>query len=209
MRKHIKAVHESHKDFKCVPCGKSFTEAGTLRKHIKTVHEGLKDFKCDSCDRSFSCSTHLRRHIEKIHEKIFSCDHCDNKQFMSKQDLEDHIDEFHDEFRCPKCGKCFKNKFKLEIHVRNKHTKLKYKCDYDLCEKSFSSYGDLKEHRDDVHKLDAKKFGCKFCQKSFNVKRYLDDHIRITHEEHKFECEECKYCPFNHIPSFCTVRQKI
>ena len=40
MRRHIKAVHESHKDFKCKSCEKSFTSAGSVRGHIKNIHKG-------------------------------------------------------------------------------------------------------------------------------------------------------------------------
>ena len=33
---------------------KSFTQACNLRKHIKTIHEGHKDYKCEFCEKSFS-----------------------------------------------------------------------------------------------------------------------------------------------------------
>ena len=195
-------VGEDPKPFKCNLCKWKGRKKKFLDKHINRVHEGLKDFKCDSCDRSFTCSTRLRRHNEKIHEKIFTCDFC-GKCLDSKQNLEVHINEFHDEFKCDKCAKCFKNKFKLAVHIKNKHTKLKYKCDYDSCEKSFSSMADLKDHREAEHKDDAKKFSCQFCQKSFNVKRYLDDHIRITHEGNRFDCDECGKS-FAHLKTLTT-----
>ena len=48
LMKHIKTVHEGHKDHKCESCGKSFSEAGALKKHIHTTHKRLRDHKCCS-----------------------------------------------------------------------------------------------------------------------------------------------------------------
>ena len=45
LKKHIRIVHEGHKDYKCESCGKSFSEAGSLKIHINTIHEGQKDHK--------------------------------------------------------------------------------------------------------------------------------------------------------------------
>ena len=42
LRNHIKAIHEGHKDYKCVACGKSFNQSISLNLHMKTVHEGQK-----------------------------------------------------------------------------------------------------------------------------------------------------------------------
>ena len=43
----LKTVNKEPKVHKCDPCGKLFTAACSLIKHIKTIHEGHKDFKCD------------------------------------------------------------------------------------------------------------------------------------------------------------------
>ena len=40
--------------FKYDSCVKLFTHVGNVRRHIKTVHEGHKDSKCDSYGKSFS-----------------------------------------------------------------------------------------------------------------------------------------------------------
>ena len=48
--RHLKTVHESHKDYKCESCGKSFSSADNLKKHIQyIIHEGHKDYKCELC----------------------------------------------------------------------------------------------------------------------------------------------------------------
>ena len=64
MRRHIKTVHEGHKDFKCKSCIKPFTLAGCLRAHIKNIHKGHKDFKCDSVNdfdiNNFPHESHLK-----------------------------------------------------------------------------------------------------------------------------------------------------
>ena len=44
MKKHIHTIHEGNKDYKCISCGKLFSQAGSLNKHTCTqqVFEGYK-----------------------------------------------------------------------------------------------------------------------------------------------------------------------
>ena len=78
MKRHIHTIHESHKDYRCESCGKSFTQVGSLNKHIHTVHEGHKDHKCESCDKSFIDARTLKNHIDT---------HCQESQENVEQDI--------------------------------------------------------------------------------------------------------------------------
>ena len=62
MRRHIKTVHEGHKDFKCKSCIKPFTLAGCLRGHIKNIHKGHKHF-------NFSNVTHVENYWYQTHSQ--------------------------------------------------------------------------------------------------------------------------------------------
>ena len=42
------------KIFKCIDCGKGYSQKGNLNRHIESVHEGMKLFKCNDCDAAFS-----------------------------------------------------------------------------------------------------------------------------------------------------------
>ena len=49
MRRHIKTVHEGHKDFKCKSSERSFTYTGSVSGHIKNILKGHKhDFPHES-----------------------------------------------------------------------------------------------------------------------------------------------------------------
>ena len=67
MRKHIRTIHEDHRDYKCEFCTKSFSRADHLMKHIHSFHKGNKDHKCESCGKSFSTTSYLKQHIHTIH----------------------------------------------------------------------------------------------------------------------------------------------
>ena len=68
LKKHIRTIHEGHKDYKCESCGKSFSHANQLMRHIHGIHEDLIDYKCESCSKSFSYARHLKKHAQKTHE---------------------------------------------------------------------------------------------------------------------------------------------
>ena len=70
LKKHVEAVHEGIKTFKCSVCDvefannynpqiqewyiSSFANKQNLKKHVETVHEGIKPFKCSICDVKFA-----------------------------------------------------------------------------------------------------------------------------------------------------------
>ena len=46
-----------------------FTAAGNLKRHIKSIHDGHKDQNCDICSKSFSTKPQLTKHIKGAHNK--------------------------------------------------------------------------------------------------------------------------------------------
>ena len=45
LKKHVEAVHEGIKPFKCSVCDVKFANKQNLKKHIETIYEGIKSFK--------------------------------------------------------------------------------------------------------------------------------------------------------------------
>ena len=53
LKKHISAIHNGYKGYKCGSCSKAFSQESNLKRHVHTVHEGKKDHNCELCDKSF------------------------------------------------------------------------------------------------------------------------------------------------------------
>ena len=68
LKKHVSAVHERKKQFKCGICDASFGLKSSLNRHVATVHEERKMFKCDICNATFGQKGHMNLHIAKVHE---------------------------------------------------------------------------------------------------------------------------------------------
>ena len=65
-----------------------------------------------------------------------------------------------------------------------------FKC--ELCEKSFTTKGNLKTHVEKVHE-GKKPIKCGFCEETFEQKVTLNKHIVSVHEEKKvFNCNLCQ-----------------
>ena len=55
----IMSLHQGENQ--CFICGESFKQKGYLRRHINAVHEKKKPYKCNKCPKGFITKDHLKR----------------------------------------------------------------------------------------------------------------------------------------------------
>ncbi|XP_022316493.2 uncharacterized protein LOC111120106 [Crassostrea virginica] len=96
---------------------------------------------------------------------------------------------------CPHCEETFTKEALFVIHV-SEHTGVKpYICEVAECQKGFMSKFKLERHRL-IHTC-PRSHKCLYCDKSFNRKDHLKNHM-VTHDPNKkrWVCEECgkEYC---------------
>ena len=98
LNKHINAIHEKIKPFKCDLCDYACSQKSSMNSHKKHVHEGFK-FTCDSCDKQFSSRRNLTAHVEGYHNKNkdsnIYCDPCD-KFYATPASFQQHVESVHE-----------------------------------------------------------------------------------------------------------------
>lgn len=111
----------------CDACSKSFKKPIDLRRHIDAVHEKKRPFKCfnERCGKSFSLKCTRDRHQEthKNERKLVTCELC-SKVLSSLSSLEFHM-RIHQNLRPHKCNECtstFRTPGNLKSHLRT-HSK--------------------------------------------------------------------------------------
>ncbi|XP_040287125.1 gastrula zinc finger protein XlCGF26.1-like [Bufo bufo] len=90
-------------------------------------------------------------------------------------------------FPCPECGKCFKYKNSLSIHIKTHTGERSLSC--SECGKSFIHRRSLLDHRR-IH-TGEKPFPCSECGKRFRHKVGLLSHQRTHTGEKPYGCSEC------------------
>ena len=93
LKRHVLAVHEGIKRFKCNHCGKKYFEKKRLNGHIKKDHDKIRDEKCIQCGKLYFSKDVLNQHIKNIH-KQFSCHICD-QNFPTNANLGQHLNMKH------------------------------------------------------------------------------------------------------------------
>uniref|UniRef100_A0A665VZ67 PR domain zinc finger protein 10 n=1 Tax=Echeneis naucrates TaxID=173247 RepID=A0A665VZ67_ECHNA len=120
----------------------------------------------------------------------FKCTHC-GKAFREKDKLDQHL-RVHGRdafsFSCHICSKSFMSDSALEDHLLVHTENRSYSC--LLCPESFERLDLLKDHVV-VHAVDG-CFTCPSCKKKFTDFIQVKKHIRCFHSEKIFQCPDCE-----------------
>uniref|UniRef100_A0A452RXC8 PR domain zinc finger protein 10 n=1 Tax=Ursus americanus TaxID=9643 RepID=A0A452RXC8_URSAM len=106
-------------------------------------------------------------------------------------------------FKCLQCGKAFREKDKLDQHLRFHGREGNCPLTCDLCNKGFISSASLESHMK-LHS-DQKTYSCIFCPESFDRLDLLKDHVAIHINDGCFTCPTCK----KRFPDFIQVKKHV
>lgn len=124
----------------------------------------------------------LKKYHYRIQIYMFKCDNCDYKT-NRKYNYDRHIKGCYSKIKCIYCGSLFIIDKKLEIHMENCDYKQKSIC--YMCNKKFSSIGNLNKH---LKKCKSTTYECLFCEKLFSTTNELKKHTMLcVHEVTKFD----------------------
>ncbi|KAL1491523.1 hypothetical protein ABEB36_012107 [Hypothenemus hampei] len=217
LRLHIQKFHEgikvqtktTKKNFFCESCGR---ELKIFHKYAIAMHRAKHkghNFVCKKCYDSFVTEKEFRKHVQEFEHQLFECDKC-SSQFVREENLKLHLKNHEapgwnknmyakwgksallrnekGEFQCSYCPKVFKDKQRLDNHVRVHTNERPYKC--HICSKGFKTWIHRKTHLN-IH-LGIKKWTCKYCSKSFTNSSTLKGHEMIHTGERPHHCPECR-----------------
>ena len=125
---HIGAKHEGKK-INCEECSSSFSYRSHLINHNKLKHPEcttIPTVKCSQCTKEFKREKSLTTHIKHMHEGTpgkYDCDQCD-KNYEILGTLETHKKSIHKgiRYQCTICDSSHTEKYRLNRHIRLKHT---------------------------------------------------------------------------------------
>ncbi|KAK5864062.1 hypothetical protein PBY51_001036 [Eleginops maclovinus] len=155
LQMHIKAIHRNERPFVCTLCGHAFSQKNNLNMHLR-IHSGERPYQCHLCGKTFRTQASLDKH-QRTHtgERPFSCDVCEQR-FTEKGALVRHKASKHEEGRphcCQICGKTFKAREQLRVHLRRHKGMRKFEC-ID-CGYKFTRQAHLRRKTDYIPELTA------------------------------------------------------
>ncbi|XP_043937019.1 PR domain zinc finger protein 10 isoform X2 [Protopterus annectens] len=106
-------------------------------------------------------------------------------------------------FKCLQCGKAFREKDKLDQHLRFHGREGNCPLTCDICNKGFINSTALDTHM--KFHLDQKTYSCIFCPESFDRLDLLKDHVAVHVTDGHFTCPTCKKL----FPDFIQVKKHV
>ncbi|XP_073842830.1 zinc finger protein 711-like [Musca autumnalis] len=193
LRIHMRNIHPLSLDteFRCELCHKGFSTQAGLDMHSYTRHpEAQKpaEHKCEQCGICYMKSKHLQEHIKKKHPSRIDPDYtCELYQkFTTQAGL-----ETHSTWKCEICGSSYKDSTALQLHIKYKHTDLKYIC--KICNARYTTQRGLDKHSDLKHPVGT-RYKCEICGSCYKKSTTLRLHIRKEHPssiDSKYICNIC------------------
>lgn len=204
---------EDSKVYACDECNICFPVMQMLKYHRDAIHEqddkNVENvtYSCNFCSYESTNKSTFNSHISRKHStkrvirrrsklgtvikpQEYSCDICGFK-CPSRRRLKEHLDRKHGseyKYDCEYCGKKFKVKSDMRLHVRFKHKESPIIC--DVCGKTCSNSNSLYVHQKWAHF--KPKYECEICKRRMVTQENLDQHILLQHERREsFVCEEC------------------
>nr|CAI5818407.1 unnamed protein product [Callosobruchus analis] len=144
-----------------------------------------------SLDKLYPSINKLRKFINSTFRSI-SClgkyTSCCGKVFKTKS-IPNHRKTHENEKRpCDECGKMLHTQL-LKLHMTKVHKRSANSC--VICKKSFSVVCDLQTHVEFSHINVTKPHQCKLCDKDFERKDSLTEHVKVIHEGFRYNCANC------------------
>lgn len=169
-------------EFTCEICSKSFCVKGSLVQHKQSVHLDLRPFFCDICGKKCKTKGQLKNHQSRhSDERPFKCQKCPST-FKLKFDLSEHESKTHtsaDPLTCNVCGKLFKGKSTLRVHMAL-HYGEDHKCPH--CNTTYKDKGALRFHVRTIHLGFKKRHACPICKINLSSRKQIVDHLEQTHK---------------------------
>ncbi|XP_066146059.1 zinc finger protein 85-like isoform X1 [Euwallacea fornicatus] len=214
---HIQKFHQgipvdnkpTKKNFFCESCGR---ELKIFHKYAIAMHRAKHkghSFVCKKCYDSFATEEQFKEHVKDFGHELYECDKCQS-QFVREENFKLHLKNHEapgwnknmfatwgksaklrndkGEFVCSYCPKVFKDKQRLDNHVRVHTNERPYEC--HICGKGFKTWIHRKTHLN-IH-LGIKKWTCKYCSKAFTNSCTLKGHEMIHTGERPHRCPECR-----------------
>ncbi|XP_062125842.1 zinc finger protein weckle-like isoform X2 [Drosophila sulfurigaster albostrigata] len=137
----------------------------------------------------------------KLLPQAGSCSSTEPYNFLSSSDVDEDVEletsSKRRKLKCNWCSKVYLNPASYQKHLRvgcrkiEQRTKMDKNTYCELCDKTLSSAGALKLHKEGMHE-NAKPFICDHCGKQLKTITALNEHLLVHTEERPFNCSVCK-----------------
>ncbi|KAM4605983.1 zinc finger Y-chromosomal protein-like [Polymixia lowei] len=206
LRRHS-LIHTGEKAFACQLCSTRFNRLSNLQQHLRRMHPGgacreerrppePRAWLCELCGKAFDCRSRLKAHaVVHTGVKPHACPLCP-KAYVRAGDLQYHKKTVHvggaerppgpRPLLCDRCGKEFKCRSQLALHVQTHTGDKPHLC--DLCGRRFARLHQLRRHKILVHvgraeageaALPETPFVCHLCGKHLKSRSLLAAHSHV------------------------------
>ena len=142
---------DHNKSFVCESCGFVTDRGHKLMTHEKRTHDNIPK-ACPKCDLTLENEHFLKNHMNSSHVDRTMCSLCgESFRYLELHIQTRHKSDSEKKYQCSKCGKGFLEKYQLEAHIVNLHTKTQpHKCRFG-CENSYNDQSNRNVHERRKH----------------------------------------------------------